>query len=173
MMLRALGPLLVLALVACESSAPPPRPAEMPIDGEQAAAEPAPSGDAPSDGDTAAAPEGDNAAASPGNKHMETSGSGPVPPAASPGKSGPIISHKECSELSDKGIELMAFGDGGPLKGHSGKQMEKELGMLKQMASNDPNFAKMKAECQRTIHRSQYDCGMKARSADEWQNCLR
>lgn len=112
----------------------------------------------------------------PGGKKGASSDNGAgnaVPPMAAPSKAGPIISPKECAELSDKGIELMAFGDGGPLKGHSGKQMEQELAMLKQMAGNDPNFAKMKSECSKSIHRGQYECGMRARSSTEWQNCIK
>ncbi len=189
MTLRALGPAVLLLLAACGGSEPPPKVAEVPID-QQSQETPPSSNDSSSGSSSSSSPalsgsdstaSADNSAASPppgkggkkGSSGDSSAAGNAVPPMAAPSKAGPVISPKECSELSDKGIELMAFGDGGPLKGHSGKQMEQELAMLKQMAGNDPNFAKMKSECVKSIHRGQYECGMRARSSTEWQNCIR
>jgi hypothetical protein len=196
-----LGLVAMLSLFSVGSAAcgggPPPKPAEEPIDtkaspaGKSAnpntatTAEDPPASTAASTTDTTAAnsaadpsagftapagttsaPAGKGTKPGKGGKEAAT----PPPPA---GKTGPIISAADCAKLTDKYVELVISGEGAPLRGTSGKELQQAREMVKASAASDPNFINMQKACVKEIHRSQYTCGMNARSAAEWQDCIR
>jgi hypothetical protein len=195
-----LGLVAMLSLFSLGSAAcgggPPPKPAEEPIDtkaspaGKSANPNTTATEDPPpaSTPDTTAAnsaadpsagftaPAGTTSApatgkgAKPGKGGKEAATPPPPPPA---GKTGPIISAADCAKLTDKYVELVISGEGAPLRGTSGKELEQAREMVKASAASDPNFINMQKACVKEIHRSQYTCGMNARSAAEWQDCIR
>ncbi|MDB4994350.1 MAG: hypothetical protein JWM74_1782 [Myxococcaceae bacterium] len=189
--------LLSLASAACGGSTPPPKPPEEAIDTQSSPAGKSTNPNTASD-DTSASPASTtdtsaanaNSAADPsaaltapagtttapagksgkGKGGKEAATPPPPPPA---GKTGPIISAADCSKLTDKYVELVISGEGAPLRGTSGKELEQAREMVKASAASDPNFINMQKQCVKEIHRSQYTCGMNARSAAEWQDCIR
>jgi hypothetical protein len=189
--------LISLASVACGASTPPPKPPEEAIDTQsspaggkptQGVADPTPSttdtsaasttgGTANSAADPSAglgAPAGSAAPAGKGGKPAKGGKEAATPPPTPPaGKTGPIISAADCAKLTDKYVELVISGEGAPLRGTSGKELEQAREMVKASAASDPNFVNMQKACVKEIHRSQYTCGMNARSASEWQDCIR
>ena len=83
------------------------------------------------------------------------------------------MSKAECDQMMDRYIDVVVTGEGAPLKGMSGKELEEARNMIKATASQDPNFKGFKEACLRDLTKSQYACAMKARVTEEFQNCIR
>jgi hypothetical protein len=191
---------LVSLVSACGASTPPPKPPEEAIDtqsspagkstnpntatndtatsttdtssgtastaGASSAADPSAGLGSPATAGTATPPAGKGKPAGKGGKEAAA-------PTAPAGKTGPIISAAECATLTDKYVELVISGEGAPLRGVSGKELVQARELVKASAASDPNFINMQKACVKEIHRSQFTCGMNARSAAEWQDCIR
>ena len=104
-----------------------------------------------------------------GTKASVTSGTAPKGSA----KGGGPLNKAECDQLMDRYIEVVVTGEGAPLKGMSGKELEDARNMIKSTVATDPNYKGMKEACLRDLTKGQYSCAMKARATEEFQNCIR
>ena len=190
MMYRLLAPAL-LALAACGAARPPPRPSEEPIDTEAARRVSARNDNAsegpalppptlpPQQASSAAGPEASSRGTDQSGRSSSATGSSDKPAgkgkpgnkAGDPGKG--QLSKPECDQMVDKYVGLVVTGSNGPLKGSAGKELENARAMIKTMVSQDPNFQGLQRSCLRDSTRTQYDCAMQARTAEEWQGCVK
>jgi hypothetical protein len=191
-------PVLAIGSSACGGGTPPPKTAEEPIDtksspaGQSANPNNAAANDGAGSSDPSAAggstassaadpsagltgPAGAGSTTAPAGKGGKPpkGGKEAAVPAGPPPKTGPIINAADCAKLTDKYVELVISGEGAPLRGTSGKDLVQAREMVKAAAASDPNFINMQKACVKEIHRSQFQCGMDARSAAEWQDCIR
>ncbi|WP_394826630.1 hypothetical protein [Pendulispora albinea] len=191
--LLALTTTFFLGLGACGgSSAPPPKTEEVPINTESARREAKrPDPEVGEDVTQAAAPP---AAASPPPAAEPSAPSAPATASSGKGSGGKTskgtaaassgsgggarggkgeLSKAECDQLMDRYIDVVVTGDGAPLKGMSGKELEQARGMIKATVAQDPNFVGFKSACYRDLSKAQFACAMKARATEEFQNCIR
>ncbi|HWL89572.1 MAG TPA: hypothetical protein VNO21_27400 [Polyangiaceae bacterium] len=88
------------------------------------------------------------------------------------GGKGGSLSKADCDQMTDHYIELVVTGEGAPLQGMSGKELENARNMIKQAVAQNPNFVGFKGACLRDLNKSQYTCSMNAHTAKEFQTCI-
>ncbi|WP_394847988.1 hypothetical protein LZC95_11050 [Pendulispora brunnea] len=199
-MMSRLLPIALVAgfLAACGKSTPPPRSEEVPMgtestkrearrpDPEQGedvtAGAPAPAAASSTRSDEDAEPAFPTAPAAStpskgSSKGASKAGSkGSVASASAPkgsAKGGGPLNKAECDQLMDRYIDVVVTGEGAPLKGMSGKELDDARNMIKSTVASDPNYKGMKEACLRDLTKGQYSCAMKARAMEEFQNCIR
>ncbi|WP_394837475.1 hypothetical protein LVJ94_11255 [Pendulispora rubella] len=197
-MMSRLLPIALVAgfLVACGKSTPPPRTEEVPMGTESQKREsrrpdpekgedvtagaltpaPAPARDAEDEAPFPSAPATSTPSKSSSKGGSKAGSKGSVASGSTPkgsAKGGGPLNKAECDQLMDRYIDVVVTGEGAPLKGMSGKELDDARNMIKSTVASDPNYKGMKEACLRDLTKGQYSCAMKARAMEEFQNCIR
>ncbi len=172
-------------LAACGgSSAPPPKNDEVPIGTESSKREAKrPDPDQGEDVTTpapglpaAAAPDTATAEATPelpAPAAPTTKGSSRTAATTKAGKGGGgTLTKAECDKMADRYIEVVVTGEGAPLQGMSGKELEDARNMIRSSVAQNPNFIGFKGACLRDLNKSQYNCAMSARTLKDFNTCI-
>lgn len=91
----------------------------------------------------------------------------PTTPAKATGK-GPLLTKGECEKLFGKLIDITMSE-----QGIDPKQAAEARAMMKSAASADPAMAGFQNSCVTTLKKSNYTCGMSAKTSAAYQNCLK
>ncbi|MEO6419517.1 MAG: hypothetical protein ABIP39_08940 [Polyangiaceae bacterium] len=91
----------------------------------------------------------------------------PTTPAKATGK-GPLLTKPECEKLFGKLIDITMAE-----QGIDPKQAADARAMMKSAASADPAMAGFQNSCVTTLKKSNYTCGMSAKTSAAYQNCLK